>query len=484
MKFNRITLILSIFLISLLAISAASASDNVSDVMEVADDSDVISVETELDQNDEILAENYDEESIVSVADDAPLSENGSSEVSEITIYSGDQQLSAFNFTKTNGTYDVSEIIKMLNQSDLNMSNFGNFADMFSNFNFTGQNKTFDFKIEGDVNDVKYKLGIVSNLNQFVFDYYVKSSNMGADFNNITSTDLSIFADGKFLSNFTFNANAMSMSDMMKMFDMSSFENMNIKDMMSQFNFQDMAAQFGNSTIMSDSNKTFDFKIDGEVGNIKYDLIVRSNETSFVFDYKIHSKQLEVTIDITGLKVTTVNTAVDGKIGKYLTVVLKDQFGNVLNNKSVHITLNNQVYDLITDNDGKANVQLNIANAGTYSAAITFIGDNSYVGQFKVAKVTVSKQAAKLTVAKKTYKVKAKTKKLTATFKSAKGKAIKGKKITFKVKGKTYTAKTNAKCVATVNVKLTKKGTYTFTAKFAGDNTYKAISKSAKLILK
>ncbi|MBQ2652763.1 MAG: Ig-like domain repeat protein [Methanobrevibacter sp.] len=484
MKFNKITLIFSIVLISLLAISAASASDNVSDVIEVADDSDALTVEPQLDQNDEILAENDDGESVVSVADDAQLSENASSEVSEITIYSGDQIVSKFNFTKANGTYDLSDIMKMLNQSDLNMANFGNFGEMFNNFNFTGQNKTFDFKIDGDVNDVKYSLGIVSTPEKFVFDYYVKSINMGSDFNNITSNNLSVFADGKFLTNITFNANAMSMDEMMKMFNMTSFDKLNIKDMMSQFNFQDMASQFGNATIMDESNKTFDFKIDGEVGNIKYDLIVKSNETSFVFDYKIHYKQLEVIIDIDGLSTTAVDTAVDGKIGKYMTVTLKDQFGNVLNNKSVHITLNNQVYDLITGADGKAKVQLNIAKAGTYSAAITFIGDNSYVGQFKVAKVIVSKQTPKLTVAKKTYKANAKTKKLTATFKSAKGKAIKGKKITFKVQGKTYTAQTNSKGVATVNVKLTKKGTHNFTAKFAGDNTYKAISKSAKLILK
>ena len=133
MKFNKITLIFSIVLISLLAISAASASDNVSDVIEVADDSDALTVEPQLDQNDEILAENDDGESVVSVADDAQLSENASSEVSEITIYSGDQIVSKFNFTKANGTYDLSDIMKMLNQSDLNMANFGNFGEMFNN---------------------------------------------------------------------------------------------------------------------------------------------------------------------------------------------------------------------------------------------------------------------------------------------------------------------------------------------------------------
>ena len=178
------------------------------------------------------------------------------------------------------------------------------------------------------------------------------------------------------------------------------------------------------------------------------------------------------------------NVAVDGQNGKNLTVTLKDQFGNAIIDKLVHIALDNKVYDFKTDADGKVNVQLNIAKAGKYVAAITILGDNNFAGQFKVVDITVNKQTPKLTVAKKTYKAKAKTKKLAATFKSAKGKAIKGKKITFKFKGKTYTAKTNAKGVASVKVKITKKGKYTFTAKFAGDSTYKAVSKSNKLTIK
>jgi hypothetical protein len=38
--------------------------------------------------------------------------------------------------------------------------------------------------------------------------------------------------------------------------------------------------------------------------------------------------------------------------------------------------------------------------------------------------------------------------------------------------------------VATVKVKLTKKGKYNVAVKFAGDDTYKTISKKIKLILK
>ncbi|MBO6122914.1 MAG: hypothetical protein J6P09_03630 [Methanobrevibacter sp.] len=38
--------------------------------------------------------------------------------------------------------------------------------------------------------------------------------------------------------------------------------------------------------------------------------------------------------------------------------------------------------------------------------------------------------------------------------------------------------------MATIKIKLTKKGTYKYTAKFAGDSAYKAVSKSNKIIVK
>jgi hypothetical protein len=60
-----------------------------------------------------------------------------------------------------------------------------------------------------------------------------------------------------------------------------------------------------------------------------------------------------------------------------------------------------------------------------------------------------------------------------------------GKKLTLKIKGKTFTAKTNKKGVATFKIKkLTKKGKYTATIKFKGDNTYKASTKKVKITIK
>ena len=59
-----------------------------------------------------------------------------------------------------------------------------------------------------------------------------------------------------------------------------------------------------------------------------------------------------------------------------------------------------------------------------------------------------------------------------------------GKKITMKINGKTYTAKTNANGQATFSLSITKKGKFTASVKFAGDKTYASASKSVKITIK
>ncbi|WP_297983405.1 Ig-like domain-containing protein, partial [uncultured Methanobrevibacter sp.] len=108
--------------------------------------------------------------------------------------------------------------------------------------------------------------------------------------------------------------------------------------------------------------------------------------------------------------------------------------------------------------------------------AVSFLGDEYYNASFAVAKITVNPEPVKLTTAKKTYKANAKTKTLTATLTTSRSSPIAGKKISFTVNGKTYTGTTNSKGIATVKVSISKKGTYSFTAKFAGDDRYNAIS--------
>ena len=120
----------------------------------------------------------------------------------------------------------------------------------------------------------------------------------------------------------------------------------------------------------------------------------------------------------------------------------------------------------------------------TYTATVTYKGTENYNGATAKVSIVVKKATPKLTASKKTFKLKAKTKKYTVTLKDSKGKGISKVKVTIKIKSKTYTAKTNAKGQATFNLKLTKKGNYPSTVKFAGNTYYKAVTKTVKIVVK
>ena len=216
----------------------------------------------------------------------------------------------------------------------------------------------------------------------------------------------------------------------------------------------------------------------GSTGSVSTVLVINNVTVEVPVEVPVY-----ITVNQTATSITASDLTATAKVAKTLSVTLKDADGKVLANKAVKVTVNGKTSTVTTDKNGVAKVNVNYAKAGTYYYTLSFLGDNDYKASMKAVKVTVNKQATKATFAKKTFKVKA-TKKVTFTLKDAKGKAIKGKKITFTVNKKTYTAKTNAKGIATVKVKLTKKGKYTAVAKFAGDTTYKAISKKAAITVK
>ncbi|WP_298534861.1 Ig-like domain repeat protein [uncultured Methanobrevibacter sp.] len=162
---------------------------------------------------------------------------------------------------------------------------------------------------------------------------------------------------------------------------------------------------------------------------------------------------------------------------KKLTATLKDANGNALAKKTVTFTVNGKTYKATTNAKGVATVKLALKAAKTYTVSIKFAGDSVYAASTKSVKVKLNKEKTKITAPKKTFKRTAKTKKVVITLKNSKGKAIAKKKVTLIVNKKKYTVKTNKKGKATFKVKLTKKGTFKYTAKFAGDTQYKAVTK-------
>ena len=222
--------------------------------------------------------------------------------------------------------------------------------------------------------------------------------------------------------------------------------------------------------------------INGLEGIIDLDLTYAGSDkyyrTTLGSDLQMGDAQTQTTIQASALSVNAINA----KSAKY-TFTLKDSAGKAVEGKSVSIAFNGKIYTGTSDSNGIVSFSIPTAAAGKYAVTLAFTGDSAYKGSVAVSTISIVKQATKLTVAKKTFK-KSATKKVTAVLKDNKGKVLKNKKVTLKVNGRTYKATTNSKGVATFTLKLTKKGTFTATTKFAGDSYYTAKSVTSKIIVK
>ena len=136
--------------------------------------------------------------------------------------------------------------------------------------------------------------------------------------------------------------------------------------------------------------------------------------------------------------------------GKYYTVRVLDNYGNIAKNVSVKFTLNGKTYYKRTNSKGIASLKISL-KPKTYTVSASNKG-------FTVKnKITVKSTIITKNISKK----KAKTIKFTAKLVNSKGAILKYKYIKFKFKSKTYKRKTNSKGIATLSLKYLKKGKYT-----------------------
>lgn len=210
-------------------------------------------------------------------------------------------------------------------------------------------------------------------------------------------------------------------------------------------------------------------------GNDEFNSVSKSISVKF--------SEADVTLGsvLTSSKVTTTyGTA------KNIIVKLTDSKGNVLVGRKITVTINNQKYDAVIPSDGEAIISIpSSLPAKTYTATVTFGGETGILGNTIKVSVVVKQATPKLTASKKTFKLKDRTKKYVVTLKTDKNKVYKNQKITIKVKGKTYSAKTNSKGKATLKLtKLTKRGTFTATVKYSGNSNYRAVSKKVKITVR
>ena len=128
-----------------------------------------------------------------------------------------------------------------------------------------------------------------------------------------------------------------------------------------------------------------------------------------------------------------------------------DSSGNALADTDVTIKVGSKTYTRTTDINGTVSLSLNL-KPGTYS--VTAVNpDTGY-------ELTTTFKVLSTISAKNINKVAGSSKKFKAKFFKSNGKALAGKKIKFKLNGKTYKVKTNSKGVASLSLKKLKKGTY------------------------
>ena len=196
------------------------------------------------------------------------------------------------------------------------------------------------------------------------------------------------------------------------------------------------------------------------------------------------NKTISMTLNPVATSILVGNISTAATTAKYFIISLVDANNVPLANKTVKFTVNGKTDSVVTNGSGVATVKVSYSTAGTRYYTFNFLGETGYSASIASVKVVVSKKATKLTAPKKSFKVNTKTKKVQVKLTSGKT-VLKNKKVSLKVKGKTFTAKTNKKGIATFKItKLTKKGTFKYNVKFAGDKAYKAVNKNGKITIK
>ena len=162
-------------------------------------------------------------------------------------------------------------------------------------------------------------------------------------------------------------------------------------------------------------------------------------------------------------------------------ITLKDNNGKPIPNTAVTFNIGGKTTTIKTNSKGEATMALSMAPK-TYTATVKYNGNDKYLSSTTKVKVVVKKATPRIVASKKTFKVAAKTKKYTIVMKDNLGKAMKNTYVKITVNGKTYSAKTNSKGQATFNLnKLTKKGNFFATIKYAGSSYYNAVTKKVTI---
>ena len=202
---------------------------------------------------------------------------------------------------------------------------------------------------------------------------------------------------------------------------------------------------------------------------------IRPGDNENVVYAKIDNEIVELKVD------SKYSTLIVDDFSKYygsdkkLSVKLVDCYSKGIAGEKVTIEISGKTYTANTDGNGIAT--FSIANTPkTSSIKVTYNGNGFYTATSKTVKSKILKPTIKASKTKIHRK-----KKFVVTFKDADKNAIKHVKVKFKIKGKTYIKKTNAKGKAKITIKLKANKKYTVKVGFKSTKEYGTTTLTKKI---
>ena len=186
------------------------------------------------------------------------------------------------------------------------------------------------------------------------------------------------------------------------------------------------------------------------IGNYSYDALYEGDE-NYTGESLRGSFRVDEIIDV---DLKSQNLSMYYKADQKLEVLLSDVSGNPLEDQMINVNLNNRDYQLTTDSEGMAYLDLNL-NKGNYTALIHYGGSERYCSKDLEVSVNVKSTVEGIDV-KKQYGT---SSQYFAFFLDSNGKALGNCKVTFRIGDRVFSETTLPNGISRLNINLSP-GTY------------------------
>ncbi len=248
----------------------------------------------------------------------------------------------------------------------------------------------------------------------------------------------------------------------------------------------------GNATIRLSLNPIYESLITNSSGQVDFNLSSKLSTGNFegyvYFDktnrYMASSIPIRVTVDKIPMQINSSDITYTYGDEKYLTVTLKDNYGNPISNETVSFKTTGNAMTGKTDENGIAKFLMNLA-PGSYNATVSFAGNKTHQSNSTTVRILVNALREKISINQYSFtSVYNEGKYITVTLNDISGKGISNKQFIVNFNGKTKKYLTNANGQIKLPISTLVPKTYKVTINFLGDEKYEPASFNITLVVK